>query len=88
MHSIICHNNPILNVNLKAQTRKGLITYITTNGIAALRKHINSNHPNIFFNFEEKTNFSLKEDERQPSKKRLNVFSNYMSSFLVANEPF
>jgi len=64
VHYIICHNHPILNVNLKMQTRKRLITYITINGIVALRKHVNSNHLNIFFNFEEKTNFPLKEDEK------------------------
>ncbi len=30
----------------------------------------------------------MKEDEKQPSKKRLIFFSNYMSSFFVAKEPF
>jgi len=50
------------------QTRKRLITYITINGIVALRKHVNSNHLNIFFNFEEKTNFPLKEDEKNFQK--------------------
>jgi hypothetical protein len=47
MHCIFCHNNPILNVNPKTQTRKGLITYNITNGIVALRKHVNLDHPNI-----------------------------------------
>jgi hypothetical protein len=50
IHCILCHNNPILNVNPKRKLGKGLITYNTTNGIVALRKHINSNHP-IFFNW-------------------------------------
>jgi hypothetical protein len=49
MRCILCHNNPILNVNPKMQVRKRLIIYNATNGIAALRKHVNSNHPNIFF---------------------------------------
>jgi hypothetical protein len=48
MHCILCHNNPILNVNPKTQDRKGLITYNATNGIVALMKHVNSNHPNLF----------------------------------------
>ncbi len=47
MHCILYHNNPILHVNPKTQARKGLIIYNTTNGIVALKKHVNSNHPNI-----------------------------------------
>jgi hypothetical protein len=43
----LCHNNPILNVNPKTQTRKGLIIYNTINGIAALREHVNLDHSNI-----------------------------------------
>jgi hypothetical protein len=38
MHCIVCHNNPILNLNPKTQARKGLIIYKTTNGIATLRE--------------------------------------------------
>jgi len=79
MHCILCHNNPILNVNPKMQTRKGLITYNITNGIATLRKH-----PNILKMFEEEINCPLKEDERQPSKKRPNVSSNSISCFFAA----
>jgi len=48
MWCILCHNNPILNVNPKTQTRKGLIIYNSSNGIVALKKQINSYHPNIF----------------------------------------
>jgi hypothetical protein len=48
IHCIICHSNPIFNVNPKTQARKGLITYNTTNGIATIQKHVNSNHPNFF----------------------------------------
>jgi len=47
MWCIIGHNNPILNVNPKTQARKGLIIYNSFNGIIALKKHVNSNHPNI-----------------------------------------
>jgi hypothetical protein len=48
MWCILCHNNPISNVNPKTQARKGLIIYNSSNGIAALRKHVNSNHLIIF----------------------------------------
>jgi hypothetical protein len=47
MRCILCHNNPILNVNPKMQARKGLITYNRTNGIVTLRKHVNLDHLNI-----------------------------------------
>jgi hypothetical protein len=49
MHCIPHHNNPILNLNPKSQARKGLFIYNTTNGITTLRKHVNSNHSNVFF---------------------------------------
>jgi hypothetical protein len=42
-----CHNNPVLNVNPKTQARKGLIIYNSSNGIIALREHVDSDHPNI-----------------------------------------
>jgi hypothetical protein len=45
---ITYHNNPILNLNPKTQTRKGLIIYNTTNGIATSRKHVNSYHCTMF----------------------------------------
>ncbi len=47
MRCIFCHNNPILNVNPKTQAKKKLTIYNTTNGIATLRKYVNSNHYNI-----------------------------------------
>jgi hypothetical protein len=62
MHCILCHNNPILNVNLKTQTKKGLIIYNTTNDITPLRKHVNLDHYNIFKFFEREVNFPLRED--------------------------
>ncbi len=33
MWCILCHNNPILNVNPKTQAKKGLIIYNSFNGI-------------------------------------------------------
>jgi hypothetical protein len=48
MWCILCHNNPILNVNPKTQSRKGLIIYNSSNDISTLRKQINSYHLNIF----------------------------------------
>jgi hypothetical protein len=86
MHCVLCHNNPVLNINPKI--RKGLIIYNTTNDIVALRKHVNSYHSNINKKIEGEINCPLKEDERQLSKKRPSVSSNPISSFFVAKEPF
>jgi hypothetical protein len=60
MQCILCHNNPILNVNPKTRASNGLIIYNSYNGIAALRKHVNSYHHNILKKFEEKINLFLK----------------------------
>jgi hypothetical protein len=76
-----------LNVNPKTQTRKGLIIYNTINGIVALRKHVNLDHFNIL-KFQEEINCPLREDKKQLSKKRPNVFLNSISSFFVAKKPF
>jgi len=48
MRCILCHNNPILNLNPKTQARKELFIYNTINRIPTLRKHVNSNHSNVF----------------------------------------
>jgi hypothetical protein len=87
MHCIVCHKNPILNVNLKIQARKRLITYNTTNDIATLRKHVNSHHFNIFVKFEEKVNCPLRQDETKPSIKRPNISPDSISKFFVTKEP-
>jgi hypothetical protein len=80
MHCILCYNNPILNVNPKTQARKGLIIYNIINGIAPLRKHANLDHFNILKKFEREVNCLLKEDEKQPSKKKPNIYLNSISS--------
>jgi len=54
MRYIICHNNLILNVNPKTQTRTRLIIYNTTNSIIPLRKHVNSNLSNFFKSLKKK----------------------------------
>jgi hypothetical protein len=63
MHCIISHNNPILNLNPKTQARKGLIIYNTTNGIVALKKHVNSYHSIVLKQIEE-VNCPLREEEK------------------------
>jgi hypothetical protein len=88
MHCILCHNNPIVNVNIKTQARKGLIIYNTTNGIVTLKKHVNLDHSNISKKFEEKNSCHLRQDERKPSIKRPNISSNSTSNFLATKEPF
>jgi hypothetical protein len=58
----------VMNLSPKTQAMKVLIIDNTTNDMITLRKHVNSNHCNTF-NFFEKVNCPLKEDENQPSKK-------------------
>jgi hypothetical protein len=70
------------------QARKGLITYNTTNGITTLNKHVNSYHFNILKKFEEEISCPLREDEKQPSKKRPNVSSNSIFSFFYCKKTF
>jgi hypothetical protein len=62
-----------LNLNPKIQTRKRLIIYNTTNGIVTLRKHDNAIHSNVLKFFENELNCLLREEEKKPSKKRLNI---------------
>ncbi len=88
MHYILCHNNPILNVNPKTQARKGLIIYNAINGIATLRKHVNSDHFNVLKNFEENFYCPLRQDERKPSIKRPNISFYSRLDFFVTKEPF
>ncbi len=53
MHCIFWYNSRILNLNSKTQGKRGLIIYNTTNGIIALRKHVNVDHSILFNFFEE-----------------------------------
>ncbi len=88
MQCILCHNDSILNVNPKTKARKGLVIHNSSNGISTLKKHVNLDHPNIFLKFEKEINCPLREDEKQPFKKRPNVSSISISSFFVTKEPF
>jgi hypothetical protein len=84
MHCILCHNNPILNVNPKMQARKGLITYNTTNSIATSKKHVNSDHPNIFWSIEEEISSPSREDEKNlPKRDQMFLLIPYLVFFLL-----
>jgi hypothetical protein len=74
MHCILCHNNPILNLNPKNQARKWLIIYNIINGIIALRKYVNLDQSNVLNFFEKEMNCLLKEEEKKPFKKRKKKF--------------
>jgi hypothetical protein len=87
MHCILCHNNPIFTTP-KTQARKWIIISNTTNGIATLKKHINSDHSDIVKRFEEKFNCPLRQDGKKPSIKRPNIFLNAISNVFATNECF
>jgi hypothetical protein len=88
MHCIFSHSNPILNLNPKTQARKGLIIYNITNGITTLRKHVNVDHSNVLKKFEKEVNCLLRQEEKQPSKRRSNISYISISSFVFARKPF
>ncbi len=60
-----------------------LIIYNTINGITALKKHVNLYHSNVLKLFEKEMNCPLKEEEKQPFKKRLNIFFNFIFNFFL-----
>ncbi len=63
--------------------------YNTNNGILiAFQKHVNLDHCNKISIFKNAVNSPLKENERQPSKKKPNMSSNSISNFLTTQEPF
>jgi hypothetical protein len=69
MHYIICYNNPIDASSLiRIQARKAIISYYKTNGIMALKKHVNIDHVFIEIFFEEVNNHVTKLDINDYSK--------------------
>jgi hypothetical protein len=75
MRCIFCYSSPILVCNSKAQARKGLILYNTTNGITTFKKHVNANHFIIAKKFEKEVNSPLKKEVgKQPTKKKSSAF--------------
>jgi hypothetical protein len=46
-----------------------------------LRKHVNSDNHNILKKFEEDIDWPLREDEKQPSEKKPNIYFNSKSNF-------
>jgi len=88
MTCILCYNNLINATNLRTQFRKGVISYYKTNGITS-KKHVDANHGQIAKIFEEEMNNLLtKKEERQPTKKRTNMFGNSIFKFLVTKNYF
>jgi hypothetical protein len=78
-----------LNLNSRNQARRGLIIYNTTNGITTLKKHAMYTIFILFFSEKKKNKMnSLREDERQPSKKRPNMSTSSISKFFAIKEPF
>jgi hypothetical protein len=76
---------------LKQRTRlkKGLVSYLKSNGMIALRKHVDANHGQIGKKIKEEMNINLKSPlEIQPTKKRLVVSASVISFFFWAIDPY
>ncbi len=72
----IFHYNSLVNA-LNSTTKENLITYHKTYKIIVLKKHVNATHALIGIFFEEEVNNLTKGSvQRQPRKKRHNVFNN------------
>ncbi len=79
----------MLVFSMKIQASKDLILYDTTNGIIVFKKHVLSYHSKIAKVFEKEVNNSIKEElERQPAKKRPNLFSVVIFKFFATKDPF
>jgi hypothetical protein len=75
MCCILCYQNPKIGINPRIQANKGLISYYKTNRITSFKKHVDVDHFFIAQRFEKEVNNILKViEERQPSKKRTNLF--------------
>ncbi len=86
MRCILCHNNPILNVNQKTQARKGLIIYNSSYGIVALRKHVNLDHPNSLKKFKKKIDYPLREmKDKFPKRDQMFFLIPYLVFLLQKN---
>jgi len=62
--------------NPRTKLRKGLIPYYKTNGILTLKNHVNGKHNLLAKKLDEEVNSLVRtQGERQPTKKKQNVFS-------------
>jgi len=87
MHYILCHNNLILNLNPKTQARKWLTIYNTINGIAALKKHVNSNHSNVLKKLKRWIVLWAKKKNNLPKRYKIFFKTPYLV-FFYAIKPF
>ncbi len=72
MRYVICYNNLVVSIvfNHGRRLRKGLVFYFKSNGIIALRKHVNANHGLFIETFENELNDNMKSSmKRQITKK-------------------
>jgi hypothetical protein len=82
MCCIFCHNNLINATNPRTKFRKRVISYYKTNEITHIYKHVDANHGQIVKIIQEEMNNLLTgKEERQPTKKRENLFGNSISKF-------
>jgi hypothetical protein len=71
----LCYKKHVL-YNPRKKLTKGLISYYKTNGILALKKHVDVKHSLLAKKHDKEVNSSVKtQGERQPTKKKKNVSS-------------
>ncbi len=88
MRCMICHVN-FVPFNPRTKERRGIITHIFFNGITTLKKHVDVDHAILAKKIKEKLNSPLGNVlEKQPAKKRPNVFNFEISEFCGVKDHF
>jgi hypothetical protein len=83
MRCILCYQNLVIRINPRIQVRKGLIFYYKTNEFF-YKKNVYVEHILIAKRFEKERNNVLKViEERQPLKKRANMFVGAIFKFFL-----
>jgi hypothetical protein len=62
---ILCHNNPVNEINPRTQLRRRLILYLKTNGMTFLKEHMDVDIGLVATVFEKQVNNLLKGKEEK-----------------------
>jgi len=84
MRCHLCYKTLVL-YSTRTKLRKGIMSYYKSNGILALRTHMDGKHNLLTKKLDEEVNNSMRSQvERQLIKKRQNVFSSKISELFFA----
>lgn len=88
MHCMICHRKDVPLI-AKTKLRKGVISYLKTNGIVIFKNYVDVEHTLIAKKFEEEVSSPMKSGlEKQLTKKRPNVSTNEIFEIFSTKDHF